>query len=473
MGEPKQLHVAVFPWLAFGHLIPYLELSKLIAQKGQQVSFISTPRNIQRLPKIPPNLAQNINFVILNLPPTENLPPNAEATADVPFHTIPYLKRAFDGLQDSLAHFLETSKPDWVICDFAPHWLPPVTARLGLSLAHFIIFSAWTTSFLGPSSLAMINGDDPRTLPEHFTVPPEWIPFPSKVAFRLHEAKRFLDHFEVNPSGASDFHRLGTVIAGSDAIFIRSCMELEANFLRLVAEIHGKPAIPLGTLPPSSAVVTEGQEDDTWLTISEWLDKQNEGSVVYVAFGSELTINQEQLTELALGLELSGLPFLWALRKRPADSAEGESVELPDGFEERVRGRGLVWTSWAPQRRIMAHESVGGFLTHCGYSSVLEALYFGLALIMLPFHIDQGLIARVFEEKRVGIEVPRDEEDGSFTSHSVAESLKLVVADKQGEMYKDNAKQMRKLLGDNDVNDRYINQFIEFLQSHRARTPRG
>uniref|UniRef100_A0A2P2KLZ1 Putative UDP-rhamnose:rhamnosyltransferase 1 n=1 Tax=Rhizophora mucronata TaxID=61149 RepID=A0A2P2KLZ1_RHIMU len=310
MGEPKQLHVAVFPWLAFGHLIPYLELSKLIAQKGQQVSFISTPRNIQRLPKIPPNLAQNINFVILNLSPTENLPPKAEATADVPFHTIPYLKRAFDGLQDSLAHFLETSKPDWVICDFAPHWLPPITTRLG---------------FFGPSSQVMINGDDPRTLPEHFTVSPEWVPFPSKIAFRLHEAKRFLDHFEVNPSGLSDLYRFGSVIAGSDAIFIRSCMELEADFLRLVAEIHGKPAIPLGILPPSSAVVADAQEEDAWLTINEWLEKQNEGSVVYVAFGSELTISQEQLNELALGMELSGLPFLWALRKRPADSAEGES----------------------------------------------------------------------------------------------------------------------------------------------------
>ena len=73
----------------------------------------------------------------------------------------------------------------------------------------------------------------------------------------------------------------------------------------------------------------------------------------------------------------------------------------------------------------MAHESVGFFFTHCGYSSIIEALSFRLALIMLPYTTDQGLIARVFEEKKVGIGVPRDEEDGSFTKNSVAQSLWL------------------------------------------------
>jgi UDP:flavonoid glycosyltransferase YjiC (YdhE family) len=147
---------------------------------------------------------------------------------------------------------------------------------------------------------------------------------------------------------------------------------------------------------------------------------------------------------------------------------QDDSVRLPDGFDERVKGRGVVWTSWAPQLRIMAHESVGGFLTHCGYSSVIEALSFGLALIMLPFAIDQGLIARVFEEKKVGIEVPRDEQDGSFTRNSVAESLRLVIVDKEGSAYRENAKQqMVTLFGDKSISDRCMDQFVAFLRSHR------
>ncbi|KAJ6900073.1 hypothetical protein NC652_026270 [Populus alba x Populus x berolinensis] len=446
----------MFPWLAFGHIIPFLELAKLIAQRGHKISFISTPRNIQRLPSIPPNLTPRINFVSLALPHVENLPNNAEATADLPFDKIPYLKEAYDRLQDSLFHFLHSSSPDWIIFDFAPYWLPEIATKLGISGVLFSIFGAWTISFAGPS-----YGDDPRTEPQHFTVPPKWVPFPSKVAFRIHEAKRFFDHTEVNSSGVSDSFRSGSVLAGCDVIAVRSCLELEADFLRLVEDLHCKPVIPVGLLPPS-AQFSEGGVEEKWVTIREWLDKQTQGSVVYIAFGSELTMNQNEITELALGLELSGLPFFWAFRNRD------DSVRLPDGFEERVKGRGVVWTSWAPQLRIMAHESVGGFLTHCGYSSVIEALSFGLALIMLPFAIDQGLIARVFEEKKVGIEVPRDEEDGSFTRNSVAESLRMVVVDKEGSAYRENAKQqMATLFGDETISDRCMDQFVAFLRSHR------
>ncbi|KAF2302560.1 hypothetical protein GH714_037751 [Hevea brasiliensis] len=239
MSEAKKLHVALFPWLAFGHMIPFFELAKLIAQRGHKISFISTPRNIQRLPKVPPNLAPLINLVSLPLPTVEHLPQNAEATTDIPSHKTPYLKIAFDGLQGPLHQFFQTSTPDWIIYDFAPHWLPPILANLGISGVFFSMYGAWTLSFLGSSTSAMINREDSRTRPEDFTVPPEWIPFPSKIAFGLHEAKRaFGDHIE-------------------------ACWEL-----------HCKPVVPIGLLPPADFDGSSDQ-DDMWLTIKEWLDKQN------------------------------------------------------------------------------------------------------------------------------------------------------------------------------------------------------
>ena len=94
--------------------------------------------------------------------------------------------------------------------------------------------------------------------------------------------------------------------------------------------------------------------------MSGWTNKK--GSVVYVALGSEVRPSQEDLNELALGLELSGLPFFWALRKRSI-LGDSDSTELPDGFEDRIKGRGVVYTSWVPQLKILAHDSVGGFLT--------------------------------------------------------------------------------------------------------------
>ncbi|OAY33494.1 hypothetical protein MANES_13G101300v8 [Manihot esculenta] len=446
MSEPKKLHIALFPWLAFSHIIPFFELAKHIAQRGHNISFISTPRNIQRLPKIPSNLAPLIDLVSLHLPTVKHLPRDAEATSDLTSQKVPYLKIAYDGLQGPLLQFLKTSSPDWIICDFAQYWLPPMASNLEISLAFFSILGAWSVSFFGSSSSAMIKGEDPRSQPEDFTVVPEWIPFPSKV--------------KDSDVGVSDTFRVGSVLAGCDVIAVRSCNELEAEFLRLLGELHGKPCLPICLLPPDDLDATCSEENDTWLTIREWLDKQNKGSVVYVAFGSEAELSQPELNELALGLELSELPFFWVLRK------QDNSVELPDGFKDRVKGRGMVWTSWVPQLRILGHESVGGFFTHSGYGSVVEALYSGLALIMLPINIiDQGLIARVFGEKKVGVEVTRDESDGSFTKESVADSMRLVMVEKEGEEYRDNAKEMRKLFADKDFHDQYLDHFVEFLQN--------
>ncbi|CAK9159937.1 unnamed protein product [Ilex paraguariensis] len=465
MASESKLHVVIFPWLAFGHMIPFLDLSKFIAQKGHKVSFISTPRNIKRLPKLPPNLAPLINLVDLPLPRIHNLPEHAEATIDVCAEDVVFLKKAFDGLENDFSRFLENSSADWVIYDFAPHWLPPIASKLGISCAFFSIFSAWLITFAGRSASMMIDGSDPRKSPEDFTVPPEWVPFPTNLAYRQYETNWIQSAIENTDSGFSDVYRLGSAIMGCDVILIRDCNELEPAWLKLFEELYQKPVIPVGLMPPS--VKDSGDEkDEKWVSIRNWLESKTKGSVVYVALGSEVTLSQNDVTELALGLELSGLPFIWALRKPPG-STESDSVELPHGFLERIKGRGLVWTSWVPQLRILSHDSIGGFLTHCGCSSTVEGLMFGHPLIMLPFFVGQGLNALVLVEKKVGIQIQRNEEDGSFTRNSVAESLILVMAENEGRIYREKAKGLSELLfTDNNGEDRYLNQFAEYLESH-------
>uniref|UniRef100_A0A453M791 Uncharacterized protein n=1 Tax=Aegilops tauschii subsp. strangulata TaxID=200361 RepID=A0A453M791_AEGTS len=91
-----------------------------------------------------------------------------------------------------------------------------------------------------------------------------------------------------------------------------------------------------------------------------WLDAQPPGSVLYVALGSEVPLRVEQVHELALGLELAGTRFLWALRKASSAGAAVDTDILPPGFQERTRGQGLVTTAWVPQMSILAHAAVGG-----------------------------------------------------------------------------------------------------------------
>ncbi|KAJ6702430.1 GLYCOSYLTRANSFERASE [Salix koriyanagi] len=71
-------------------------------------------------------------------------------------------------------------------------------------------------------------------------------------------------------------------------------------------------------------------------------------------------------------LELSGLSFFWVPIRTRRGLTDNEVTKLPEGFEDRTNGRCLVLTSWVPQLKILAHDSVGGFLTHSGLSSVVE-----------------------------------------------------------------------------------------------------
>nr|BBC62119.1 glucosyltransferase 26 [Nemophila menziesii] len=467
MGENNKLHIVMLPWLAFGHMIPYLELSKLIVQKGHKVSFVSTPRNIDRLPKLPPSLSSLIQFVKLPLPHTNNLPENAQATVDVPVDKVKYLKLAFDGLQEPLSQFLEESTPDWIFYDYAIYWLAPIASKFNVLTAFFSIFTAPLLGISGPVSILKGDDQETRTKPEDFTSSPKWVPFESTVAFRLFEIKRiFKDSVTGDEENVSDGFRLGIALENSHVIAVRSCYEFESEWLKLLEDIHQKPVFPVGQLP-TTTYENSNDEDNTWREIKEWLDKQSKGSVVYVAFGSEAKPSQDELTAIALGLELSGLPFFWVLRTRRGE-LDTEVIELPKGFEERTKGHGIVCTSWAPQLKILSHDSVGGFLTHSGWSSVVEAIQFGRPLVLLTFLADQGINAKVLVEKKIGLLIPRNEEDGSFTMEAVAKSLNMVINEEEGRIYRDTIKEVNGLFCDPVRQDYYVDNLLTNLQIYTS-----
>ncbi|QCD81983.1 hydroquinone glucosyltransferase [Vigna unguiculata] len=461
----ERLHIVMFPWLAFGHMIPNLELAKLIAEKGHHVSFVSTPRNIERLPKVSPNLATLINFVKLPLPKVPNLPENAEATTDVPYDVVQYLKKAYDALEEPFTRFLESSNADWLFYDFIPFWAASVASKLGIGTVFFSIYTVPLMTFMGPAMFLTGAEPSPRTKLEDYTVPPLWIPFPTTVAFRYYEVVKIADSLSDNESGVADTYRLGRTIQNCDFVAIRGCTRFERQWFQVLEDIYQKPVIPVGQLP--NTVSKEGEEKDTWQWMIDWLDKQVEGTVVYVAFGSEAKPSQEEVTEIGLGLEKSKLPFLWVLKlqRGPCDP---EVLRLPEGFEERTRGRGVVCSTWVPQLKILGHVAVGGFLTHSGWSSVVEAVQNEKPMVLLTFLADQGINARVLEEKKMGYSVPRDEHDGSFTSDSVAHSLRLVMFEEEGRPYRENIKDVKDLFVNTENQERYIENLLNLLSERRA-----
>ena len=129
-----------------------------------------------------------------------------------------------------------------------------------------------------------------------------------------------------------------------------------------------------------------------------WLDEQPPASVVLLCFGSGGFSTATQAHEIAHGLERSGHRFLWVLRGPPAagtiepsDANLGEL--LPEGFLERTKEKGMVWPTKAPQKEILAHAAVGGFVTHGGWNSTLESLWFGVPMVPWPLYAEQHLNA--------------------------------------------------------------------------------
>ncbi|KAG9129140.1 hypothetical protein Leryth_006425 [Lithospermum erythrorhizon] len=400
MEEIGELHLVMFPWLAFGQMIPYLDLSKLLAQKGHKISFVSTPRNIDRLP----NLSSLIQFVKLPLPHVDNLPENAECTIDLPIDQVKYLKIAFDGLEEALVKFLQDSSPDWVIHDFAPYWLAPNASKLNISTAHFSAFAPPALGFLGP--IQELKGVDMvRTKPEDYTVKPKWVTFESSVAFRLYEILQVFDHTMVEvDDNVSDIFRTGVILENVDLVIVRGCSDFEPERLKLLEELYKKTVIPVGQLSPSTFHSDDGNsaKDDAWKESKDWLDRQTRGSVVFVGFGSEVKLTQDQLSAIALG-----------------------------------------------------------------WGSVVEAVQFEKPLILLTFVADQGLNARVLEETKMGYSIPRNEVDGSFTSDAVAESLKLVMVEDEGQVYRDKTKEIKDIFCDSAKQDFYLDNLLQHLQAHK------
>ncbi|EOY15483.1 UDP-Glycosyltransferase superfamily protein [Theobroma cacao] len=465
MENSKVLHIVMFPWLAMGHFIPFFRLSKLLAQRGHRISFVSTPRNLSKLPKIPSNLSSQITLVSFPLPEVPNLPSLAESSMDITHNQQQPLKHAFDLLQPLLTSFLESSKPDWIIYDYASHWLPSVAAQLGVSRAFFAVFTAACLSFLGPPSALINGGDGARSTADDFTKVPKWVPFESNLAYRLHEITKYVERTDEDTFGPPDTVRFGVTIQESDVVVIRSSDEFEPDWFNLLRQLFEKPVTPVGFLPPILEE-DEIQKDEKWVVVKEWLDKQRVNSVVYVALGTEVHLSKEELSDLAMGLEKSGLPFFWVLKKSPG-SSQSELDMLPDGLEERVKGRGFVHLGWVPQVKILSHESIGGFLTHCGWNSVIEALGLGRVLIMFPVLNDQGLNARLLHERKVGVEIPRNEIDGSFTSDEVAESVRLAVVEESGQSLRETVQAIKSYFGDKGRNDGYVDKFVRQLEENR------
>ncbi|PRQ27424.1 putative flavonol 7-O-beta-glucosyltransferase [Rosa chinensis] len=134
----------------------------------------------------------------------------------------------------------------------------------------------------------------------------------------------------------------------------------------------------------------------------QWLNEQViVGSVIYVSFGTQAGLLENQLNEVILGLEQAGVPFVLVVMRLNTWSP-------PNGLEEKLKGKSIVTKEWVDQHQILSHRAVGGFMSHCGWNSVIESISAGVPILAWPMFAEQCLNAKlVVEGLGAGLEIKK------------------------------------------------------------------
>ncbi|PQQ06447.1 UDP-glycosyltransferase 86A1 isoform X1 [Prunus yedoensis var. nudiflora] len=90
---------------------------------------------------------------------------------------------------------------------------------------------------------------------------------------------------------------------------------------------------------------------------TEWLNTKPNGSVLFVSFGSYVLVTKNDIEEIAHGLLLSKVSFIWVLR--PNTTSYDETYILPVGFENEIKDRGLMLL-WCSQIEVLSHPTTRG-----------------------------------------------------------------------------------------------------------------
>ncbi|KAM0068029.1 putative UDP-glucuronosyl/UDP-glucosyltransferase, UDP-glycosyltransferase family [Helianthus debilis subsp. tardiflorus] len=74
----------------------------------------------------------------------------------------------------------------------------------------------------------------------------------------------------------------------------------------------------------------------------------------------------------------------------------GETV----GCGERTAEKGKV-VGWVPQAEVLADVAIGGFVSHCGWNSLLESIWYGVPVATWPIYAEQQLDAFQMDQQLV------------------------------------------------------------------------
>ncbi|KAM0943076.1 putative UDP-glucuronosyl/UDP-glucosyltransferase, UDP-glycosyltransferase family [Dioscorea sansibarensis] len=380
-------HIAIIPSAGMGHLTPLLRLATALADQGCHVS----------LAVIHPMVSNaESNYMTSFLSSFPSIHPIHVNVAPLTGPGDPFFLQ-FEAIRQSprlLLPLLNSSSPSITsfIIDvtLASTFLPAITPT-GISTYIFFTSSASMLAFCSYFPIHIANKTT-ATIGD-VEVPGVRVVPKASVPVALHEPEEL---FTVQ------FLENARALVQADGVLVNTFEALEPKALMALND-----SVVVPGFPPVIAIGPLNQPLLKEKVVFTWLDEQAERSVVYVSFGSRTAMSVEQIRELGIGLERSGVKFLWVIKTKKVDKEE-EQVDLKqvlgEELAERIRERGsTVVHGWVEQEEILKHGAVGGFLSHCGWNSVIEAALHGVPVLAWPQLGDQRLNAEVVRRSGLGI----------------------------------------------------------------------
>ncbi|XP_028781160.1 scopoletin glucosyltransferase-like [Neltuma alba] len=419
-NQKYQLHIFFFPFLAQGHMIPTIDMAKIFASRGIRATIIATPFN---LPLISRSIQESVALGLpINLVPIKfscqelGLPEgceNADAISSPSLFHIFF--KATTMLQEPLEQLLQEHHPDCLVAGSFFPWATDSAAKFGIPR---IVFRG--TGFFPLCVIESISRHQP-----YKDVLSDSDPFviPNLPGIEIEMTRMLLPTYIITDDDTL-FTRLFKAAEESEVksfgVVVNSFYELEGIYADHYKKALGRKAWHIG---PVSLCNRENKEKSyrgkqasmDAQDCLKWLDSKKPHSVLYICFGSRSDFTENQLREIAMGLEASGQNFIWVVRESKKDKEEEGDRDrdrdqdqgwLPEGFEKRMEGKGLIIRGWAPQVLILDHESTGGFVTHCGWNSTLEGVSAGVPMVTWPVSAEQFYNEKLITEVlRIGVAV--------------------------------------------------------------------
>ncbi|KAI9120756.1 hypothetical protein K1719_007789 [Acacia pycnantha] len=455
-GEGSKPHAVLTPFPAQGHINCGLRLAKLLHLRGFFITFVNTEFNHKRLLRSSGVKAlQGLpDFRFETIP--DGLPPpaNDNATQDVPSLCDSTRKNFILPFQNLLDRLSESASNGLIppltclVSDFVMFFTIDAAQALGLPIVLF--WPASTYSLLG--FVHYQNLLDRRLVPlkdesyltnGYLEQEIDWIPGIKSI--KLKDLPTFLRTTDPNDLLFHFFVEMVEKSQKATAICFHTFDELEGEAVEALSSIY---SIPLYTIGPFPSYLSQIQQTDQLLSLKsslwreetqclDWLETKEPKSVVYVNFGSVTIISPEQLYEFACGLANSKKPFLWIIRP---DLVNGGSVILSTEFVTEIKDRGLI-ASWCEQEKVLNHPSIGGFLTHCGWNSMIESVSAGVPMACWPFFGDQQTNCRyACKDWEIGVEI-----DNNVKREEVEKLVNELIEGEKGNKMRKKAMEWKKI----------------------------